>query len=62
LTTGQTAQGVAGLQSVVLYALPELDGAIDAVPLGGLCCGDRAFCNANRHLVNCNREVTIIYI
>ena len=25
-----------GLQSVVLYALPELDGAIDPVPLGGL--------------------------
>eukprot|EP00271_Cylindrocystis_brebissonii_P004987 TRINITY_DN16942_c0_g3_i1.p1 TRINITY_DN16942_c0_g3~~TRINITY_DN16942_c0_g3_i1.p1 ORF type:complete len:1746 (-),score=312.16 TRINITY_DN16942_c0_g3_i1:714-5951(-) len=29
-------QGVQGLQSVVLYSLPELDGAIDAVPLGGL--------------------------
>ncbi|MBE9004805.1 magnesium chelatase subunit H [Fortiea sp. LEGE XX443] len=29
-------QGVGGLQSVVLYALPELDGAIDTVPLGGL--------------------------
>lgn len=28
--------GVAGLQSVVLYALPELDGAIDSLPLGGL--------------------------
>lgn len=28
--------GVQGLQSVVLYSLPELDGAIDAVPLGGL--------------------------
>ncbi|KAG2494735.1 hypothetical protein HYH03_007247 [Edaphochlamys debaryana] len=28
--------GVAGLQSVVLYSLPELDGAIDTVPLGGL--------------------------
>ena len=28
--------GVTGLQSVVLYSLPELDGAIDAVPLGGL--------------------------
>merc|ERR1719316_313833 len=27
--------GVQGLQSVVLYALPELDGAIDAVTLGG---------------------------
>ena len=26
-----------GIQSVVLYSLPELDGAIDAVPLGGLC-------------------------
>jgi magnesium chelatase subunit H len=49
-------QGVAGLQSVVLYSLPELDGAIDAIPLGGLCCGDRAFCDANRHLANCNRE------
>ncbi|MDZ8236250.1 MAG: magnesium chelatase subunit H [Nostoc sp. ChiQUE01a] len=31
-----TRQGVGGLQSVVLYALPELDGAIDTVPLGGL--------------------------
>lgn len=28
--------GVAGLQSVVLYSLPELDGAVDTVPLGGL--------------------------
>jgi magnesium chelatase subunit H len=28
--------GVLGLQSVVLYALPELDGAIDSVVLGGL--------------------------
>lgn len=33
-------KGVAGLQSVVLYALPELDGAIDALPLGGLVNGD----------------------
>ncbi|HEY9695049.1 MAG TPA: magnesium chelatase subunit H [Oculatellaceae cyanobacterium] len=31
-----TRQGVGGLQSVVLYALPELDGAIDTVALGGL--------------------------
>ncbi|MGL5060170.1 MAG: magnesium chelatase subunit H [Microcoleus sp.] len=31
-----THQGIGGLQSVVLYALPELDGAIDPVPLGGL--------------------------
>ncbi|MFQ4143379.1 magnesium chelatase subunit H [Chlorogloeopsis sp. ULAP02] len=31
-----TRQGVGGLQGVVLYALPELDGAIDTVPLGGL--------------------------
>lgn len=29
-------QGINGLQSVVLYALPELDGAIDTIPLGGL--------------------------
>ncbi len=28
--------GVTGLQSVVLYALPELDGAVDAVVLGAL--------------------------
>ena len=39
-------QGIGGLQSVVLYALPELDGAIDAIPLGGLCCGDKTFCNS----------------
>jgi magnesium chelatase subunit H len=31
-----TRQGIGGLQSVVLYELPELDGAIDPVPLGGL--------------------------
>jgi magnesium chelatase subunit H len=31
-----TRGGIGGLQSVVLYALPELDGAIDPVPLGGL--------------------------
>jgi magnesium chelatase subunit H len=30
------ANGVLGLQSVVLYSLPELDGAIDSVVLGGL--------------------------
>jgi len=30
------SQGVQGLQSVVLYALPELDGAIDTCVLGGL--------------------------
>jgi len=28
--------GIQGLQSVVLYSLPELDGAIDTVPIGGL--------------------------
>ena len=39
--------GVAGLQSVVLYALPELDGAIDAVPLGGLV-GDGIFLSLER--------------
>ncbi|KAK4533792.1 hypothetical protein CCYA_CCYA19G4674 [Cyanidiococcus yangmingshanensis] len=32
--------GVVGLQSIVLYALPELDGAIDTIILGGLV-GDR---------------------
>ncbi|HTL90127.1 MAG TPA: cobaltochelatase subunit CobN, partial [Leptolyngbya sp.] len=31
-----TRQGIGGLQSVVLYSLPELDGAIDTIPLGGL--------------------------
>jgi len=30
------SQGVQGLQSVVLYSLPELDGAVDSVVLGGL--------------------------
>ena len=39
--------GVAGLQSVVLYALPELDGAIDAIPLGGLV-GDGIFLSLER--------------
>lgn len=29
-------KGIGGLQSVVLYSLPELDGAIDTIPLGGL--------------------------
>ncbi len=37
-----TRQGIGGLQSVVLYALPELDGAIDPVPLGGLV-GDQIY-------------------
>ena len=36
------ADGVAGLQSVVLYSLPELDGSVDTVPLGGLV-GDNIF-------------------
>ena len=31
-----TESGIGGLQSTILYALPELDGAIDTVPLGGL--------------------------
>ena len=31
-----TRQGIGGLQSVVLYSLPELDGAIDTISLGGL--------------------------
>lgn len=37
-----TRHGIGGLQSVVLFALPELDGAIDPVPLGGLV-GDRIY-------------------
>ena len=36
------ATGMTGLQSIVLYALPELDGAIDTVPIGGLV-GDDIF-------------------
>ena len=32
---------------MVLYALPELDGAIDAVPLGGLSAGGDI--DARRH-------------
>ena len=31
-----TRQGIGGLQSVVLYSLPELDGAIDTIIIGGL--------------------------
>lgn len=42
-----TRQGIGGLQSVVLYALPELDGAIDTIPLGGLV-GDRIYLVPNR--------------
>ena len=34
------ADGVGGLQSVVTYALPELDGAVDSFVLGGLAAGD----------------------
>ena len=34
------ADGVGGLQSVVTYALPELDGAVDSYVLGGLAAGD----------------------
>lgn len=49
-------QGIGGLQSVVLYSLPELDGAIDAIPLGGLCCGDREFCESQRDLKGCTRS------
>jgi magnesium chelatase subunit H len=37
--------GVLGLQSVVLYSLPELDGAIDTVVLGGLVGDDIALVN-----------------
>jgi magnesium chelatase subunit H len=37
-----TRHGIGGLQGVVLFALPELDGAIDPVPLGGLV-GDRIY-------------------
>lgn len=39
--------GIAGLQSVVLYSLPELDGAIDTVPLGGLV-GDGIYLSLER--------------
>jgi len=37
-----TRQGIGGLQSVVLYSLPELDGAIDTIALGGLV-GDKIY-------------------
>ena len=49
-------QGIGGLQSVVLYALPELDGAIDAIPLGGLCCGDKVYRNNNNTNTNSNNN------
>ena len=35
------SSGVQGLQTVVLYALPELDGAIETIVLGGLIDGER---------------------
>lgn len=36
--------GIGGLQSVVMYALPELDGAVDTVALGGLVKDDLYLC------------------
>jgi magnesium chelatase subunit H len=68
------SNGVLGLQSVVLYSLPELDGAIDTVVLGGLV-GDkialvpervRKVCSRLRGWVNlrktppANRKVSIL--
>ena len=46
--------GIGGLQSVVLYSLPELDGAIDTVPLGGLV-GDNIFLVGERVIRLANR-------
>lgn len=43
-----------GLQSVVLYSLPELDGAIDTVVLGGLV-GDKIALVPERVRKLCNR-------
>lgn len=43
-----------GLQSVVLYSLPELDGAIDTVPLGGLV-GDNIYLVPERVEKMCQR-------
>jgi len=48
------SNGVMGLQSVVLYSLPELDGAIDTVVLGGLV-GDRIALIPERVRKLCNR-------
>jgi magnesium chelatase subunit H len=46
--------GVGGLQSTILYALPELDGAIDTVALGGLC-GDNIYLTRERVFALANR-------
>ena len=46
--------GISGLQSVVLYALPELDGAVDTVPLGGLV-GDNIYLVPERVVRLCTR-------
>ncbi|ABO96227.1 predicted protein [Ostreococcus lucimarinus CCE9901] len=46
--------GVGGLQSTILYALPELDGAIDTVALGGLC-GDNIYLTRERVFALSNR-------
>jgi magnesium chelatase subunit H len=48
------SNGVLGLQSVVLYSLPELDGAIDTVVLGGLV-GDKIALVPERVRKLCNR-------
>lgn len=48
------SNGVLGLQSVVLYSLPELDGAIDTVILGGLV-GDKIALVPERVRKLCNR-------
>ena len=46
--------GVGGLQSTILYSLPELDGAIDTVALGGLC-GDNIYLTRERVIALSNR-------
>jgi len=48
------SNGVLGLQSVVLYSLPELDGAIDTVVLGGLV-GDKIALVPERVRKMCDR-------
>jgi len=46
--------GVQGLQTVVLYSLPELDGAIETIVLGGLV-GDKIVLIPERTRKLCSR-------
>lgn len=49
-TTSWLESGVQGLQSVVLYSLPELDGAIETIVLGVTRIMNILWCDVNHSL------------